>query len=75
MLLFISAEEELFEVPIKLEDLSQKYYIGACQELNIKPIKAIHDGLVEDDLICKGIKLITNDVKACTIALLVSIVY
>ena len=64
-------DDDTCDVFTQLGDLSQKYYISACEELSVKPIKNIHDGLIEDDLICKGTKLVTNDVKACAIALVV----
>lgn len=60
-----------FDYPADDTELSQRYYMMACTEMKIRPVRSIYEGLVREKLKCKGSVLLPEDVKAATIALLV----
>ncbi|KAH3839396.1 hypothetical protein DPMN_112826 [Dreissena polymorpha] len=55
-------------------DLSQRYYLHSCKDLHVHPTRSVFEGLVHEKLSCKGNVLMSDDVKAATIALVVGTV-
>ena len=69
--LFFTADDDI-DYPVDDIELSQRYYVAACKELKVATIRNVYEGLVKEKMTCKGMVMLKNDVKACSIALVVT---
>ena len=57
------------------EELCQKIYKEACKSLQITPMKLFYNALYKEEIRIIGVTMRSKDIKACAIALCVSILY